>query len=118
MTRVSRVVVLLFVLLTTLFGARSALADPVGPTQPRPAAGPDQHSQNMKLLASLPKTGTTNSDLAFWGRLAYHGNYNGFRVIDISAPGTPTCSPTWTAVPDRETSPSGGTSWSGRSTTR
>jgi hypothetical protein len=26
-----------------------------------------------------------NSDLAFWGKVAFHGNYNGFRVIDISS---------------------------------
>src|SRR5262245_34088142 len=43
----------------------------------------------MKLLAGLPKTGTTNSDIAFWGHLAYQGNYNGFRVIDIAEPEAP-----------------------------
>jgi len=30
-----------------------------------------------------------NSDLAFWGELAFDGNYNGFRIIDISEPGDP-----------------------------
>ncbi len=30
-----------------------------------------------------------SSDLAFWGKYAFNGNYNGFRVIDISAPGNP-----------------------------
>ena len=30
-----------------------------------------------------------NSDLAFWGDLAFNGNYDGFRIIDISAPGDP-----------------------------
>ena len=30
-----------------------------------------------------------SSDLAFWGDLAIHGNYDGFRVVDISAPGNP-----------------------------
>jgi len=83
MTKVSRFVVLLFVVLSVLVVAPSALADPA-PSPPRPGAGPDEHSQNMKLLASLPRTGTTNSDIAFWGRLAYQGNYNGFQVIDIS----------------------------------
>ncbi|HEX2090681.1 MAG TPA: hypothetical protein VHI54_12290 [Actinomycetota bacterium] len=34
--------------------------------------------------------GTVNSDLAFWGNLAFHGRYDGFRVIDISDPGRPT----------------------------
>ncbi len=30
-----------------------------------------------------------SSDLAFWGDLAIQGNYDGFRVVDISAPGDP-----------------------------
>ena len=30
-----------------------------------------------------------SSDIAFWGRTAFHGNYDGFRVVDISAPGNP-----------------------------
>jgi hypothetical protein len=34
--------------------------------------------------------GNVNSDLAFWGSLAFQGRYDGFRVIDISDPGNPT----------------------------
>ncbi|HEX2031650.1 MAG TPA: hypothetical protein VHL78_09655 [Actinomycetota bacterium] len=30
-----------------------------------------------------------NSDLAFWGDLAFNGNYDGFRIIDISDPANP-----------------------------
>lgn len=30
-----------------------------------------------------------SSDIAFWGRYAIHGNYDGFRVIDVSDPGAP-----------------------------
>ena len=30
-----------------------------------------------------------NSDLAFWGSTGYAGRYDGFRVLDISAPGNP-----------------------------
>jgi hypothetical protein len=30
-----------------------------------------------------------SSDIAFWGKLAIHGNYDGFRIVDISAPGNP-----------------------------
>ncbi len=41
--------------------------------------GPDLHSQNMHLLASAPQTLAVNSDLSFWGDLAYVGNYDGFR---------------------------------------
>ena len=80
MVKVSRLVVFLFVVLWVLVVAGSAQADP---------APADQHSQNLKLLASLPRTGTTNSDLAFWGQLAYQGNYNGFRVLDIADPNHP-----------------------------
>jgi hypothetical protein len=34
-------------------------------------------------------TFTANSDLAFWGKLAFQGHYEGFRIIDISAPAKP-----------------------------
>jgi hypothetical protein len=53
-------------------------------------------TKNLKLLANLPKTGTLagdsnlNSDLAFWGDLAYQGNYNGIQITDISDPENPT----------------------------
>jgi hypothetical protein len=36
-----------------------------------------------------PVPGPTNSDLAFWGRTAFAGNYAGFRTIDISDPENP-----------------------------
>ena len=50
----------------------------------------DDHSQNMKHLAAVPRSSVaTQSDLAFVGNLALAGNYNGFRVIDISEPGAP-----------------------------
>src|SRR5437867_3328111 len=88
-TSFSRSAVLLAAVLLALASPAGAFADPQAPSPPRPGKGPDQHSQNMKLLASLPKTGTTNSDIAFWGHLAYQGNYNGFRVIDISDPAAP-----------------------------
>jgi hypothetical protein len=32
---------------------------------------------------------TPNSDLAFWGDVAVHGNYDGFRLVDISTPSAP-----------------------------
>ena len=52
-------------------------------------------SPNMHLLANLPKSGpfaaesAFNSDLAFWGRYAIQGNYNGFQITDISDPQAP-----------------------------
>jgi hypothetical protein len=50
----------------------------------------DQHSQNMELPAHLDRSSpATQSDLAFIGRYALAGNYNGFRVIDVSRPRRP-----------------------------
>jgi hypothetical protein len=50
----------------------------------------DEHSDNMELVATRANTtGAVNSDLAFWGNLAYAGNYDGFRIYDISDPTDP-----------------------------
>jgi hypothetical protein len=39
---------------------------------------------------NLPgETFTANSDLAFWGDKAFQGHYEGFRIVDISAPAKP-----------------------------
>jgi hypothetical protein len=43
-------------------------------------------AQGMTLVGNSDKDGTVNSDLAFWGNLAYAGNYDGFRILDISQP--------------------------------
>ncbi|WP_267243346.1 LVIVD repeat-containing protein [Streptomyces sp. PR69] len=49
------------------------------------------HSDNIEHLAAIPKDALkgTNSDLAFQGRYAYAGNYDGFRIFDISDPKSP-----------------------------
>ena len=44
----------------------------------------------MPLVGNSDKDGTTNSDLAFYGNYAFSGNYDGFRIIDISSPEQPT----------------------------
>jgi hypothetical protein len=55
-------------------------------------------AMNMRHVANLPtppefeggpEASDFNSDLAFWGDLAFAGNYNGFRIIDISRPRRP-----------------------------
>lgn len=51
--------------------------------------GPDNHSQNMHIKGSFAQTAATNSDMSFWGDIAYVGNYDGFRVFDISGKGNP-----------------------------
>jgi hypothetical protein len=49
---------------------------------------------NMRVLSKTPSPpgflGVTNSDLAFVGKYALQGNYNGFQVWDISNPSAPT----------------------------
>ncbi|HYV96840.1 MAG TPA: hypothetical protein VE967_05245, partial [Gemmatimonadaceae bacterium] len=56
----------------------------------RPAA---EAAWNMRLLSNTPASdnfrGVTNSDLAFRGKYAIQGNYNGYQVWDISNPEKP-----------------------------
>ncbi|MET8011869.1 hypothetical protein ABZU86_27915 [Streptomyces sp. NPDC005271] len=49
------------------------------------------HSDNVSHLTNIPKQDLkgTNSDLAFQGRYAFAGNYDGFVIYDISRPRTP-----------------------------
>src|ERR671911_1745949 len=66
------------------------------------AAGADHgtrpHTQNIHALGHSPDFGSfllpdgqrdANSDLAFWGNLAFHGDYDGFRIVDITDPNNP-----------------------------
>ena len=56
------------------------------------------YTQNMHPLGYSPRvvpltgtgSGVSNSDLAFWGKTAIQGTYEGFRLIDISDPDNPT----------------------------
>ncbi|WP_405651321.1 LVIVD repeat-containing protein [Streptomyces sp. RK9] len=54
---------------------------------------PDEivHSDNIEHLTNIPKDALpgTNSDLAFQGKYAFAGNYDGFRIFDISNPKKP-----------------------------
>jgi len=45
--------------------------------------------KEIPLDNTVPGQGLFNSDLAFWGSLAFQGNYEGFRIIDVSAPANP-----------------------------
>lgn len=60
--------------------------------------GTEPSTGNIHALGHSPQPATfsvpdgqreISSDLAFQGDLAYQGNYNGFRVLDISSPGNP-----------------------------
>jgi hypothetical protein len=39
---------------------------------------------NATHLSNVAQTGPTNSDLAFWGDHLYAGNYDGFKILDIT----------------------------------
>jgi hypothetical protein len=81
-----------------------------------PEDTPDRpHSDNMRLLGASLRAGavtgpppagpgtvpwdTRNTDLAFWGRRAIQGRYDGFRLVDIRSarPGIRESSPTSSA---------------------
>ncbi|MEV6962547.1 hypothetical protein AB0M97_25860 [Streptomyces sp. NPDC051207] len=56
-----------------------------------PAQDQIVHSANIEHLVNIPKDKLpgTNSDLAFQGSYAFAGNYDGFRIFDISDPKAP-----------------------------
>ena len=60
----------------------------------------DEASPNMKHVANLPppaefvtcdrgSAACNNSDIAFWGDMLAQGNYEGFRLVDVSDPASP-----------------------------
>jgi LVIVD repeat len=81
----------LFLALAAL--AVGIVAAPLGASGgPPPPAAFDtfEYTKNMKPQGYSPRaTGITNSDLAFWGDLAFQGSYDGFRIIDIKNPKDP-----------------------------
>ncbi len=86
-----RLLVLLLVVL--LVGALVAAVSPASAEHKT-----EPSSNSMHALGHSPQPATfavpdgqrvISSDIAFQGRYAYQGNYNGFRVIDIKAPGNP-----------------------------
>ncbi|MEV8531644.1 hypothetical protein [Streptomyces sp. NPDC051211] len=89
-------------LLATLLAAGTAAATPdPGDAQRSPAArlaagetpGQDEivHSANIKHLANIPSTNPDGieTDIAFQGKYAYAGSYDGFSIYDIGNPKAP-----------------------------
>ena len=78
----------------------------------------DDHSPQAQALANIPRSSdfqfgippaaSFQSDLAFTGDLAIAGNYNGFRVIDVSIRRTRAWCVMCGALARRTTCPSGG----------
>jgi PA domain-containing protein/LVIVD repeat-containing protein len=46
-------------------------------------------ARNVPLENASPVDGIFNSDLAFWGKRAFQGTYEGFRIVDVSDPENP-----------------------------
>ncbi len=87
--------------LALALGAGAAGAQGASPPTPDPRVGlragmadAGQAIWNLRLLSNSPSAegfvGATNSDLAFTGKYAIQGNYNGWQVWDISNPARPT----------------------------
>ena len=74
------------------FQAGSELAD-IEAEEPNVRSGEIDRSRNMNIIARVPLAddfvGQTGSDLAFQGKYAYVGNYQGFAVYDIRRPTNP-----------------------------
>lgn len=51
------------------------------------ALGHSEHPATFFGVGSAERQ--ISSDIAFWGNIAFHGNYDGFRIVDISEPGSP-----------------------------
>ncbi|HXG40066.1 MAG TPA: hypothetical protein VNJ28_03910 [Candidatus Limnocylindrales bacterium] len=89
MSRRHRFVAVLVAVALSLVLPAAALADHA--TRPS--------TKNLHALGHSPHPATffgataatrhINSDIAFWGRLAFNGNYDGFRIIDVSDPEAP-----------------------------
>jgi hypothetical protein len=51
------------------------------------------HPQGYSAFGNTPnlpgQTFTANSDLAFWGKYAFQGHYEGFRIVNVAAPANP-----------------------------
>ncbi|WP_407701573.1 LVIVD repeat-containing protein [Thermomonospora amylolytica] len=85
----------LFGSLTALVLTLSGLGAPAASSADIPGKDEIAMSPNMRLVTNIPKQGpfaaasAYNSDLAFQGRYAFAGNYEGFVVYDISRPEQP-----------------------------
>jgi PA domain/LVIVD repeat len=76
--------------LLVLPSAASAQLDAVSTFSWTKNMHPLGHSaRNVPLANASPVDGIYNSDLAFWGRTAFQGTYEGFRIVDVSDPENP-----------------------------
>lgn len=91
MKRLAVATVVALVLSSAIATTAGADPEPIGDHTGSGSTGPDQHSGNLHLLSNTGPSApnVTQSDMAFDGKYAYVGNYAGFRIFDIKAPGNP-----------------------------
>jgi hypothetical protein len=85
--------------LAVLVAAVASFAVPAAASAQLPAVStftwtPNMHplghsARNVPLENASPVDGIYNSDLAFWGKRAFQGTYEGFRIVDVSDPENP-----------------------------
>jgi hypothetical protein len=80
---------LLALVIVPVAQASNVLASPVGDAVSTFAYTQNMHPLGFSARESTTSPFTANSDIAFWGNYAYQGNYDGFRIIDISSPANP-----------------------------
>ena len=91
--RLRRVAIMLAAALGLTFTAIAA-AEPVADAVSTFTYTQNMHPQGysarvVPLDNTVAGQGGFNSDLAFWGRTAYQGTYNGFRIVDVTNPANP-----------------------------
>ena len=90
MVHVRKALVATVLLLSVMAAAPAGAHDPEEAHTGPGAVGPTLVSDKMKPRATLARSAdAVQSDFAFAGKLAYAGNFLGFRVLDISAPANP-----------------------------
>lgn len=68
---------------TSYVGQERAQSLTQGAATARAAQPQASSTEDLRLVGNSDKDGTTNSDLAFNGNLAYSGHYGGFRILDL-----------------------------------
>ena len=97
----TRILALSFALALLSGGCAQRSVSPIGAPKPDPRVGlrggkfdAAQALWNLRLVSNTPPPtafdSAMNSDLAFLGRYAIQGNFNGYQVWDISNPAAPT----------------------------
>jgi hypothetical protein len=79
---------------TALGFATIAAAEPVGDAVSTFTSSQNMHATGysarvVPLDNTVAGQGIFNSDLAFWGKTAYQGTYEGFRIVDVTEPDNP-----------------------------